>query len=631
MHAWREEGEVCGGSVYLNNMALCDGKLEAARLAEIADARALPHPALPPLGSSACAPWPTEQAARAESKRSTSTFRKDDLEALAARWLEPLAAGEWDLGAARRSACPTIHVVGGREIYLAMPEGDPTNFTSFVSFVGCGRPPRGSTLSGASWMYALRARLLVLLRFLRLAINTSAGSDWPEHFTLTACTDDSCHANGGAPGLALGQAGASFWEGASHQRVLPLMTMVACGGGGSVGLSWPSLRATTVPWVQWLPSGTMGSSMGVHEDANVTRGDDAGWYSQGYERDVDLAQWEVELERRGRAARRNLANWECREPRAAWRGSAIIEHGSLSANWSASGVLERRRVEAVNWQRTGRFALVWHKCSQPELYNIRVKAPIGTAGAHVASAGWSRDHGLDSSPHAHVCTVCYVCTHAYHMHTCTACIGTAGAHREWSRFQSTLGQDQGQGTSAAEEFGRCAAAIGMRGPTSSADGPKYMGMAEQARRFQMAVYVEGSDGWADRLRHLLLSGMAVLKQVCPCMCVCIWAWPSSSRCAHACVCISMCVYVCICMYVCADVHVAMWAWLSSQAARRPRVLVSEWWEPLLCITMHTYMCGYACGPCGRRRPVSVSGGSRSSFRGSTTYPSPRAFTTSLSV
>ena len=34
----------------------------------------------------------------------------------------------------------------------------------------------------------------------------------------------------------------------------------------------------------------------------------------------------------------------------------------------------------------------------------------------------------------------------------------------------------------------------------------------QARRFQMAVNVEGSGGWADRQRHLLLSGMVVLNQ-----------------------------------------------------------------------------------------------------------------------
>lgn len=47
---------------------------------------------------------------------------------------------------------------------------------------------------------------------------------------------------------------------------------------------------------------------------------------------------------------------------------------------------------------------------------------------------------------------------------------------------------------------------------AEADAPKYMSIEEQARRFQMAVNVEGSGGWADRQRHLLLSGMVVLRQ-----------------------------------------------------------------------------------------------------------------------
>ena len=37
-------------------------------------------------------------------------------------------------------------------------------------------------------------------------------------------------------------------------------------------------------------------------------------------------------------------------------------------------------------------------------------------------------------------------------------------------------------------------------------------MREQAFRFQMVVHVEGVGGWADQLRHLLTSGMVVLKQ-----------------------------------------------------------------------------------------------------------------------
>ena len=48
--------------------------------------------------------------------------------------------------------------------------------------------------------------------------------------------------------------------------------------------------------------------------------------------------------------------------------------------------------------------------------------------------------------------------------------------------------------------------------TCTRDKPKIIPMAEQGARYQMAVHVEGNGGWADRLRHLLLSGMVVLKQ-----------------------------------------------------------------------------------------------------------------------
>ena len=48
--------------------------------------------------------------------------------------------------------------------------------------------------------------------------------------------------------------------------------------------------------------------------------------------------------------------------------------------------------------------------------------------------------------------------------------------------------------------------------SSMVDRPKVVPLVEQSSRFQMAVHVEGNGGWADRLRHLLLSGMVVLKQ-----------------------------------------------------------------------------------------------------------------------
>ena len=44
------------------------------------------------------------------------------------------------------------------------------------------------------------------------------------------------------------------------------------------------------------------------------------------------------------------------------------------------------------------------------------------------------------------------------------------------------------------------------------DHPRAISLAAQAERFRYVVHVEGNGGWADRLRHLLLSGAVVLKQ-----------------------------------------------------------------------------------------------------------------------
>ncbi|KAL1520908.1 hypothetical protein AB1Y20_022468 [Prymnesium parvum] len=55
------------------------------------------------------------------------------------------------------------------------------------------------------------------------------------------------------------------------------------------------------------------------------------------------------------------------------------------------------------------------------------------------------------------------------------------------------------------EYERCVRAVAV-------DRPKVLPLVEQAARFQMCIHVEGNGGWADRLRHLLLSGMVVLKQ-----------------------------------------------------------------------------------------------------------------------
>lgn len=174
------------------------------------------------------------------------------------------------------------------------------------------------------------------------------------------------------------------------------------------------------------------------------------WFGTvGGARDTDLAVWHTELARRRAVREANLARWDARLPVAVWRGTVHVEHGATNSEWTSSRRLVRTAINASNWREQGRFALVWQKCEHPHLLDVRAKVTVGTADSHHA----------------------------------------------WVR--SGLGMD--------DEWRRCAVA-------AEADEPKYIELDEQARRFQMAVNVEGASGWADRLRHLLLSGLVVLKQ-----------------------------------------------------------------------------------------------------------------------
>ena len=56
-----------------------------------------------------------------------------------------------------------------------------------------------------------------------------------------------------------------------------------------------------------------------------------------------------------------------------------------------------------------------------------------------------------------------------------------------------------------EDFTRCITKMGIH-------KEKVLSLADQARRFRYIVHVEGVGGWADRLKHLLLSYATVLKQ-----------------------------------------------------------------------------------------------------------------------
>jgi len=58
---------------------------------------------------------------------------------------------------------------------------------------------------------------------------------------------------------------------------------------------------------------------------------------------------------------------------------------------------------------------------------------------------------------------------------------------------------------ADSQYARCVARLGVH-------KQKVLSLSEQARAFRYLVHVEGVGGWADRLKHLLLSHAVVLKQ-----------------------------------------------------------------------------------------------------------------------
>jgi len=62
--------------------------------------------------------------------------------------------------------------------------------------------------------------------------------------------------------------------------------------------------------------------------------------------------------------------------------------------------------------------------------------------------------------------------------------------------------------SESAEYNRCLTRLGA-GKTAR---DKALTLAEQTRRFRYVVHVEGVGGWADRLKHLLLSHAALIKQ-----------------------------------------------------------------------------------------------------------------------
>ncbi len=304
---------------------------------------------------------------------STSSTANDDalrmVEAMAEHWLRPFAdtgVSASDLDVERRP-CRRILVVSGR-----------------VYFVSGGDEPLTAAGCGAAASDANDARLINMLRLVRLAVK-SASPPLPD-FELRLCVDDFC-------------------KGLDAARPSPIFTMVSCE------------TSKSIPAVQW----------------NLKQ-----------MRDVDWSVWDEALARR-RALRRDLdASWDCRLPKAVWRGDAS-EHKVLNMEWSERGILRLTRYSPYNWRRQGRLALVYQRCHHGSDLNVRMK--LLTMGSHYAP-----------------------------------------------KINLTKAPDY-------------AACVRLK-----TDGPMRMSLGEQASRFQMVVHVEGNGGWADRLRHLLLSGMVVLKQ-----------------------------------------------------------------------------------------------------------------------
>ena len=324
-----------------------------------------------------CPAWRSElEAAGILPPRQPLEWRlKRQIDNLITHWLRPFKHGIWPENLRthepkNRTAVEWFGLGEGRQCPL-------------VSVVG-GRVfleiPEGShfftlPLSGCS-KTSEGGRQLTVLRLLFIALRQHRLPD----FQFRLCSDDYCH---------------GLFEAGAGTRSLPLLTSVCCE------------TARTIPSVQW----------------NVLSS-----------RDPDLGEWDATLSRLRAQRHAHARLWECRQPKAVWRGS-IADHHVYNTRWSSRGELAQERVVASNWQRAGRVALAYQKCRHPELLDVRFKL-------------LRQRNNFDSN--------------------CTA--------------------------------------------VASRDRPAGMPMTEQARRFRYMVHVEGIAGWADRLRHVLLSGATPLKQ-----------------------------------------------------------------------------------------------------------------------
>ena len=159
-----------------------------------------------------------------------------------------------------------------------------------------------------------KGRLTTVLRLLLLALRT-AHPPLPD-FQFQLCGDDFCH---------------GLWE---QRGAAPLFSMVSCSS------------APTIPAVQW----------------NTLEA-----------RDPDLSVWPLTVERRRQLRERFSRRWACRKSVAIWRGS-LNDMYVYNMFWSHNRTISRRKVDQSNWQRAGRAALAYQRCTAgSKLIDVRFK------------------------------------------------------------------------------------------------------------------------------------------------------------------------------------------------------------------------------------------------------------------
>jgi hypothetical protein len=158
-------------------------------------------------------------------------------------------------------------------------------------------------------------RLVHVLRFLLVVL--ARNKDLPD-FVFKLCVDDACH-------------------GVHEGKALPFFTMVSCG-----------TETRTIPAVQW----------------NTADG-----------RDPDLSLWALRMMKLRHSPGRQNSSWRRRSPKAVWRG-ALNDQYVMNRDWSKQGSLTRLHLRGKTWKKLGRAALLYQRCTYPDLFDVRVTAGL---------------------------------------------------------------------------------------------------------------------------------------------------------------------------------------------------------------------------------------------------------------